>query len=190
MKRKSVDPIYSMCVQPSFVIGTNNEDGSCNFAPITWVSVTHEEGDGYLLVISMFGTKRTKQNVIRTGLFSANLVSTAMLPLMDYFGTKHAGDGKKDEMAYGVGRGAVLDVPTLDESPWVYECEVARSVETGDSTTFFCRIRNIQMDERLSPEDIFDVDLTVLDPVIYSGRYHSLGKMLGAIGDFGRVDRK
>ena len=29
-------------------------------------------------------------------------------------------------------RGAVLDVPTLDESPWVYECEVARSVETGD----------------------------------------------------------
>ena len=99
MKRKSVDPIYSMCVQPSFIIGTNNEDGSCNFAPITWVSVTHEEGDGYLLVISMFGTKRTKQNVIRTGLFSANLVSTGMLPLMDYFGTKHAGDGKKDEMA-------------------------------------------------------------------------------------------
>ena len=63
-------------------------------------------------------------------------------------------------------------------------------METGDSTTFFCRIRNIQMDERLSPEDIFDVDLTVLDPVIYSGRYHSLGKMLGAIGDFGRADRK
>lgn len=32
--------------------------------------------------------------------------------------------------------------------------------------------------------DIFDIDLTVLDPVIYSGRYHSLGKMLGKIGDF------
>lgn len=45
MKRKSVNPVYSMCVQPSFIIGTNNEDGSFNFAPITWVSVTHEEGD-------------------------------------------------------------------------------------------------------------------------------------------------
>ena len=33
-------------------------------------------------------------------------------------------------------------------------------------------------------EDIFDVDLTALDPVIYSGRYHSFGKMLGKIGDF------
>ena len=184
MKRKSVKPIYSMCVQPSFIIGTNNEDGSYNFAPITWVSVTHEEGDGYLLVISMFGTKRTKQNVIRTGLFSANLVSTKMLPLMDYFGTKHAKDGKKNDIPYNVSRGAVLDVPTLDESPWVYECEVARSVETGDSTTFFCHIKNIQIDERLSPRDIFDIDLTMLDPVIYSGKYHSLGKLLGEIGDF------
>ena len=184
MKRKSVDPIYSMCVQPSFIIGTRNEDGSDNFAPITWVSATHEEGDGYLLVISMSGTKRTKQNVIRTGLFSANLVSTEMLPLMDYFGSKHGKDGKKDDIQYGVSRGEVLDVPSLDESPWVYECEVSKSVETGDSTTFFCRIRNIQMDERLSPKNIFDVDLTVLNPVIYSGRYHNLDRMLGEIGDF------
>ena len=69
-------------------------------------------------------------------------------------------------------------------------CEVVRSVETGDSTTFFCKIRNIQMDERLSPKDIFDIDLTVLDPVVYSGRYHSLGKMLGGIGDFCNPDGK
>ncbi len=184
MKRRSVNPVYSMCVQPAFIIGTNNEDGSCNFAPITWISVTHEEGDGYLLVISMFGTKKTKQNVIRTGLFSANLVSTSMLPLMDYFGSRSGRDGEKNDIPCGVSGGAVLDVPVLDVSPWVYECEVVKSVETGDSTTFFCRIRNIQIDERLSCEDIFDVDLTVLDPVIYSGRYHSLGKMLGKIGDF------
>ena len=39
------------------------------------------------------------------------------------------------------------------------------------------------MDENLVCKDIFDVDLTVLDPVIYSGRYQSLGKMPGEIGD-------
>lgn len=183
-KRRSVDPIYSMCVQPAFIIGTNNEDGTANFAPITWVSVTHEEGDGYLLVISMFGTKMTKKNVLRTGIFSANLVSTDMLPLMDYFGSKHAKDGAKNDMSYKVSRGEIVDVPVLDESRFVYECEVERTVETGDSTTFFCRIRNIQMDEKLVCEDIFDVDLTVLDPVIYSGKYHSIGKMLGNVGDF------
>ncbi len=189
IRRKSVDPIYSMCVQPSFIIGTNNEDGTADFAPITWVSVTHEEGDGYLLVISMFGTKMTKKNVLRTGIFSASLVSTDMLPLMDYFGSRHAADSKKDEMDYSVSRGQVLDVPVLDQSRWVYECEVSRKVDTGDSTTFFCSIRNIQMDERLVCKDPFDVDLTVLDPVIYSGKYHSLGKVLGNIGDFSAAKR-
>lgn len=188
-KRKSVDPVYSMCVQPSFIIGTNNEDGSYNFAPITWVSATQGEDEGYFLDISMFGTKRTKLNIIRTGIFSANLVSKDMLLLMDYFGSKHAKDGKKNDISYDVSRGEVLDIPTLDASRWVYECEVVRSVETGDSTTFFCRIRNIQMDERLSPKDIFDIDLSVLDPVIYSGKYHSLGKVLGNIGDFCKSDR-
>ena len=184
VKRRSVAPIYSMCVQPAFIIGTNNEDGTANFAPITWISVTQEKDDGYMLVISMFGSKRTKQNILRTGVFSANLVSVDMLPLMDYFGSRHASDGPKDGVMYEAGRGEVLDVPVLEQSRWIYECEVARIVETGNSTSFFSPVRNIQMDERLSCRDPFDVDLTVLDPVIYSGKYHSLGKLLGDIGDF------
>ncbi len=184
MKRKSIEPGMSMCVQPAFIIGTNNEDGSSNFAPITWVSVTCEGGSDYLLVISMYGTKITKQNVIRTGLLSANLVSADMLPLMDYFGTHSAKDGKKDDAIYSVSRGAALDVPVLDESPWVYECEVTQSVVIGASATFFCRIKNIQIDESLQVSDSFHIDLTKLNPVVYSGMYHSIGKLLGEIGDF------
>ncbi len=173
-----------MCVQPAFIIGTNNEDGTYNFAPITWVSVTSEKEDDYLLTVSMSGTKRTKQNVIRTGILSVNLVSTDMLELMDYFGTHHAKDGKKDGISYDVCRGDVVDVPILDASRWVYECEVVRSVETGESTTFFCRIKNIQIDVQLEYVNTFDVNLTKLEPVIYSGMYHSIGKLLGKIGDF------
>ena len=184
VRRRSVEPRFSMCVQPAFIIGTNNEDGTPNFAPITWVSVTNEKDDDYLLVISMFGTKRTRQNVMRTGMLSACLVSTDMLPPMDYFGTRRAKDGRKDAMAYAVSRGAVLDVPVLDASRWVYECEVARTVETGVSATFFCPVRNVQIAETVDCADTFDVDLTKLDPVIYSGMYHSLGRVLGRIGDF------
>lgn len=182
-KRKSIGSKFSMCVQPAFIIGTNNDDGSYNFAPITWVSVTCEN-DEYLIVISMFGTKRTKQNVVRTGVFSANLVSVDMLELMDYFGTHHAASGKKDDISYDVSRGEVLDVPVLGSSRWVYECEVEKSVEVGESTTFFCRIKNIQVDENFVCKDTFDIDLTKLDPVIYSGMYHSIGDLLGRIGDF------
>ena len=42
------------------------------------------------------------------------------------------------------------------------------------------------MDERLHCRDAFDVDLTQLDPVIYSGKYHSVGRLLGSIGDLAR----
>ena len=184
MKRRSVRHGVSMCVQPSFIIGTYNADGSANFAPITWLSVTYEQGEDYLLVISMSGTKRTKQNVLRTGMFSANLVSTDLLGLMDYFGTRSAADGKKDGMQYEVGKAESVDAPILEASRWIYECEVARRVETGDSTTFFCRIKNVQIDESVPFKDTFDVDLTQLDPVIYSGKYHSIGSLLGNIGDF------
>ena len=36
------------------------------------------------------------------------------LELMDYFGTYHAKDGKKDGISYSVCRGEVVDVPVLD----------------------------------------------------------------------------
>ncbi len=185
-KRKSAGPHFSMCVQPAFIIGTNNEDGTSNFAPITWVSITCEQNDDYLLTVSMYGSKRTKENVKRTGLLSVNLVSTDMLELMDYFGTHHAKDGQKNEIPYAIGKGDAIDVPVLDASRWVYECEVTQAVETGLSTTFFCRIRNVQIDEKLDCQDTFDVDLIKLDPVIYSGMYHSIGKKLGKIGDFSK----
>lgn len=132
----------------------------------------------------MFGTKRTKQNVIRTGVLSVNLVSTDMIELMDYFGTHHAKDGKKDGISYDVGRGEIVDVPVLEASRWIYECEVVQSIEIGESTTFFCRIRNIQIEEQMECKDTLDVNLTKLEPVIYSGMYHSIGKLLGKIGDF------
>ena len=186
MKKKSMGPHFSSCVQPAFIIGTNNADGSANFAPITWVSVTCEKGHDYWLVVSMFGKKRTKENVRRTGLFSANLVTVPLLPLMDYLGTRSSQNQKKDGMPYAVGRGAVVDVPVLEDSPWVYECEVEKQVEVGEATTFFCRIKNVLMDENLSPADPFDIDLTKIDPVVYSGMYHSIGKALGRIGDFSK----
>ncbi|MDD3410975.1 MAG: flavin reductase [Eubacteriales bacterium] len=183
MKRKSIGTHYSMCVQPAFLIGTYHEDGSPDFAPITWVSATCE-GDDYLLVISMFGDKQTKRNVQRTRQLSVNLISTDMLALTDYFGHTSGRNGAKTALPYGWADGDAVRAPVLDCSRWVYECEVAESVQTGCSDTFFCRIRNIQLEEGIEIGDTFSIDLTQLDPVVYSGQYHSIGKRLGKIGDF------
>lgn len=171
-----------MCVQPMFLIGTYDENGTANFAPITWLSVTCMEENHYVLVISMWGTKKTKQNVQKTGKLSANLVSKDMLPLAEYFGSTSAKNGTKTAMDYGISEGEVVKAPTLNDSRWVYELEVIKTVTVGGSDTFFCDIKNVQISEELDVSD--GINLAQFDPVVYSGHYHSIGEHLGKIGDF------
>lgn len=183
MKRKSIGKRHEMPVQPAFIIGTYNEDETPDFAPITWVSKTCEADDEYLIVISMYGTKKTKQNVHRTKQLSINLVSTNMLELMDYFGQTSGKLGVKNAIPYSYSKADYVYAPTMDLSRWVCECEVAEVVTTGESDTFFCRVKNVQVDEQIDV-DTNGIDLTMFDPVIYSGNYHSIGEYLGRIGDF------
>ena len=185
--RKSMGNQFSMCVQPAFIIGTYNQDGTGNFAPITWVSVTWDT-DHYMLVISMFGSKQTKKNAMANMALSANLVSTDMLELMDYFGSNSGKEQPKDGVAYEYSKGNAVNAPTLDISKWVYECEVSKIIETGDSHTYFCSIKDVQIDCEIDVSS--GIDLTCFDPVIYSGGYHSIGKHLGKIGDFYTRDKE
>lgn len=130
----------------------------------------------------MNGTKKTKQNIAKNGKLSFNLVGTDMLELLDYFGSSSGKDNIKNTISYDYEDGLVVHAPTLSLSKWVYECEVDRMLNTGDSDTYFCAIKNIQVIEEMRNSS--NIDLTLLDPVIYSGDYHSLDKHLGTIGDF------
>ncbi|MDR0818640.1 MAG: flavin reductase family protein [Oscillospiraceae bacterium] len=185
MKRVSSQKPQSMIVQPCFIVGTYNDDGSPNFAPITWISVTVDnDGESYMLVLST-GAKRTGANLAARGIFSANLASVDMLGLVDYFGSRSGSDGPKNAIHYEYENGQFLKVPTLNQSRWVYECEVVKVVNTApDTNTYFARIVNTQVPEEYSGSGNFDVDLVSLDPVVYSGTYHSIARNLGGIGDF------
>jgi len=177
--KKSIGHEHSMCVQPSFIIGTYDENGNANFAPITWVSITWDT-DRYFLVISMNGSKKTKQNAEISKKLSANLVSTDMLKMMDHFGSRSGSDVTKDTFPHD--KGITLNVPILSDSRWVYECEVTKIVQTGDTHTYFCEVKDVIIDESIDISKGYD--LIALDPVIYSGNYYSIGKYLGKIGDF------
>ena len=117
-------------------------------------------------------------------MLSANLVSCDMLEMLDYYGLRTGLDEPKDARDYEVGRGVALHVPTLGASRWVYECDVRKMVTTGSTDTYFCPVKNVQVAD--IGIDVEHIDLTKLDPVVYSGDYHSIGKHLGTIGDFAR----
>ena len=91
--------------------------------------------------------------------------------------------GEKNVLPYTYSSASVIEAPTLDRSPWVCECKVMQSVQTGKSDTFFCKVLNVQIDETFEVEE-WGVDLTKLNPVVYSGHYQSIGEYLGTIGDF------
>ena len=183
MKRIDRDKDFTTHIQPVFLIGTYNEDGSPNFCPITWVSSTHGAGQ-LLMVISMNGAKKTKDNIARTGVLSANLVSTDMLELLDYFGSCSGLDAPKNTLQYEYEDGHILHVPTLNTSRRVFECEIINTFETDDTTTYFCRSKNCQEIEGLDDGSESFEKIERLEPVVYSGRYYKLGEYLGEMGSF------
>ena len=180
MKRVNSGEGYVTHIQPVFLIGTYNEDGSPNFCPITWVTSSHD-GPQALMVISMNGAKKTKDNIARTKLLSANLVSVDMLELLDYFGSTTGLDSAKNALSYEYENGHVLDVPTLNASRRVFECEVIGTYETSDTITYFCKSMNRQEVEGLTGAH---KDMALLEPLVYTGRYCKLGKCLGEMGAF------
>ncbi len=187
MKKISIAPGCVFSPQPMFLIGTNNEDGTPNFAVITWVGFSWDGGP--CIMMSIGGTKRTKTNILREGRFSANLVSRDILPLADYFGCSRGEAGPKSALPYAVSRGEKADVPLLDASRWSYECEVIRVMELDGAHLFLAAIRNICIDESLADMDLKHIDLNRLDAVIYSPyQYYAGGERLGEIGDW-KIER-
>lgn len=183
MKKIDVEPERIFCPQPMYAIGTYNEDNQPNFGVITWIGFNWNGSPHIMLGVG--GSKKTKDNIQRTGTFSANLVSSDMLWLADYFGTTHGNDGIKNKVNYDYKNGSVLNVSVLDKSKWVFECEVDKTIELDGSHIFISKIKNIQIDEQFKNMNIEMIDLTKLDPVLYAPyNYFKIGEKLGDCGDW------
>lgn len=185
MKLIDMEPGFVFSPQPMYMIGTNNPDGSPNFCIITWLGFSADNGP--CLIMTIGGRKLTADNILRDGRFSANMITEDNLWLADYFGTTHGEKRKKTDLPYSVSRGRKADVPVLDQSPWVYECEVVRHLALDGANLFLARIVNIRIDEALKDMDMQHIDLSVIRPAIYSPyQYFSVGSKLGEMGEWKR----
>ena len=150
MSKVSVPISNNFCPQTMFMYGTYKEDGTPNFGLFCWFSYCWDGGLGVMACIG--GEKQTKDRIRQTGMFSANLVTEAMLPLADYCGTTSGYDPGKMKIRIETLAGAVLNVPILKDSPWSFELEVQREIPLKDGDIFVCEIRNILADEMLTDE--------------------------------------
>jgi len=75
-----------------------------------------------------------------------------LLPLADYLGSTQGYKHEKMDIPLDVEKGAVLPVPVLKNSPWVFELEVKQSIPLNGSEVFFCKIRNVLAAKELVDE--------------------------------------
>lgn len=160
MKKVSVPTTNDLCPQTLFVYGTMNLDNKPDFGLFCWFSYCWFDQLGIICAIG--GSKRTLENIRRTGVFSANLVVENNLPLADYFGTADGRNADKMNVDVEWETGTVLAVPILGSSPLSFELEVDREISTGDhdETVLLCHIRNTLKSETLTnssltPQEIF-----------------------------------
>jgi flavin reductase (DIM6/NTAB) family NADH-FMN oxidoreductase RutF len=84
VSKVSVSISNDFCPQTLFLYGTYKENGTPNFGLFCWFSYIWDSELGVMACIG--GEKLTKDRIHATGVFSANLVTEAILSLADYFG--------------------------------------------------------------------------------------------------------
>lgn len=183
MERIDIKPACVFSPQPMYIIGTRNEDGTPNFCIITWLSFSFDNTPHIAMTIG--GSKLTKTNILRERAFSANLITDDNIWLADYFGCSKGEFGAKNMVKYNYNWGKSVNVPTIDDSHWLYECEITKIIELEGSHLFLADIKNIQIDKKYENMNMEMIDLRELRPAIYSPyNYFSIGEKLGDVGEW------
>ena len=148
MDKISVKPTNDFCPQSLFLYGTYDDEGKPDFGLFCWFSYIWDNELGVMACIG--GSKLTKENIHKRKVFSANLVTEALLPLADHLGNTAGGKPEKMKPVSGIGKGSMLPVPVITASPVIFELEAEKFIPLQDGEVVLCRIRNVLQDATLA----------------------------------------
>lgn len=190
----SVSKCGGFLPQAVFIIGTRNKDGSENFSTVT--SVSYVFGPPESLVLSLYGSSRTKDNLMREDVFTVNLCTSSMGRMADYAGAVSGTSQEKDDSIFECTPGLKVDAPVLAESPYTMECHVSYIWPIGDTHIVVAEIVNHLVDRKLGrPVDETDEayfawldqsDLKEINPLLYAWKYYQTGEKLGGLGELAK----
>ena len=183
MGKISLKPYNNYCPQTLFLYGTYDENGKPDFGLFCWFSYIWDNEMGVMCCIG--GDKPTKDNIRRSRILSANLVTEELLSAADYLGSVSGYNPDKMNISLDIGKGAVLDVPVLNNSPVVFELEATDFIEKEGSTVILCKMRNVLEDESLSSDETVEEKLMRIAPIRTTCKHYFSyqGKDLGGWGE-------
>jgi flavin reductase (DIM6/NTAB) family NADH-FMN oxidoreductase RutF len=193
-RKASVNKCGGFIPQTVFIIGSFNPDGSPNLSVAT--SVSYAYGPPESLVVSLFGHSRTRENINRTGAFTANICTADMGRLADYMGSVSGLHQEKSGVAFTYENSAFIDAPMLKESPYAMECRVTHAHLVGETAILVAEIVKHMVDLKLGrPYDDSDEawfswlnesDARLINPLLYSWKYYALGEKIGKLGELAK----
>ena len=130
MSKISLSPTNAFCPQSLYLYGTYKNEGTPDYGLFCWATYCWDEGLRFVACIGE--DKLTRDRIRETGVFSAD----------------KSGIIRSE-------KGAVLEVPVPESSPWTFELEVDKTLHLDDTRTseiYVCRIRNLRADKRLAEE--------------------------------------
>ncbi len=183
MAKISLKPYNDYCPQTLFLYGTRDEQGDPDFGLFCWFTYLWDGEMGAMCCIG--GDKPTLENIKRSRIFSANLVTEELLSAADYLGCVSGRDPRKMRIDLDLGRGEILDVPVLNNSPVNFELEVTDFIQKHDGTIMLCKIRNVLQDASLSSDEPVEQKLRRIAPVKTTCKHYFSyeGRDLGAWGE-------
>ena len=181
MAKRSIEAQRGFFPQPAYLIGTYKEEEKPNFALITWITFCSVNPP--LLMFASRGKKLTRELVEKNRMFSVNLVTANMMDTADFFGTHSGFTSDKGDRAGSI-KGSILEVPVLNDSPWVYECTLKDVIMQGDGAIYIGKIKNILVEEKITGTGYGQINLLDIDPLIYApGGYYRVKEKIGNVGD-------
>lgn len=186
MKKVSVSPSNDYCPQTLFLYGTYKEDGSPNFGLFCWFSYLWLD-DQMGVMAAIGGDNLTKERILQTGVFSANLVTEELLPLADYLGIINGYNADKMNISLETEHGEKLAVPILTQSPVSFELKVREHHVLNGSDVFLCEVSNtlVSTDVMLAktPQEKYQLLQTFAPVSTTNASYYSFdGRFLGEWG--------
>ena len=130
-----------------------------------------------VLCVSLKNTHYITDGIIKTGYFSVNIPSTALLKEMDYCGIASGRDIDKSKLFTSFYDNA-SNAPMIEECPLSFLCKVESSKEIRGFTMFFGEIVTAYANEDCLTDG--QPDPIKIDPIIMMGfSYCNLDKIIG-----------
>jgi len=180
--KKDLGPVLALYPTPTTIVGTV-VDGKVN-----WIAIAHIGIIGHSCIMLSCGkTHYSNQGIKENKTASVNIVSEDMLIEADYVGMVSGKAADKSQI-FKYHMGTLQNVPIIEKSPLVMECELIDIYDTPSHDNFIMKVVHTYAEESILDEN-GKLDYRKLKPILFempTRSYLKTGEAVAKCWDIGK----